>query len=160
MPTSPRRSTSCRSRATPSTTRPTGSCGCTAAAAAATSGKRSPMGFPRPTATSTSCATPWPSTPPTRRCRRRWPPAPSHSASSGPWPAADVRSLEPGGLGETGLVEDLDVPVADPYQPLGFEAFEHPVDAAAPAADELGEAPLAEVDDSLIGPADEDRGNS
>ena len=39
-PTSPRRSTSCRSRATPSTTRPTASCACTAAAPAATSGRR------------------------------------------------------------------------------------------------------------------------
>ena len=38
--TSPRRSTSCRSRATPSTIRPTASCACIAAAPAATSGRR------------------------------------------------------------------------------------------------------------------------
>ena len=61
-PTSPTRSTSCRSRATRSTIRPRASCASIAAAAAATSGSRSPTACRKATATSTCCATPWPST--------------------------------------------------------------------------------------------------
>ena len=54
MRTSRRPSTSSRSRATPSTFRPTASCACTAAARAATSGRRSPKACRSRTATSTS----------------------------------------------------------------------------------------------------------
>src|SRR5205085_12574302 len=58
------------------------------------------------------------------------------------------RSLKPGGLGEGGLVEDLDLPVAQLYQPLSLEALEDPVDAGPAGADEFGEAGLAEVHDA------------
>ena len=50
-----------RSRATRSTFRPRASCASTAAAPAATNGSRSPRACRRATATSTCCATPWPS---------------------------------------------------------------------------------------------------
>ncbi len=60
-PTSRKRSTSCRSRATRSIIRPTASCASTAAARAATSGNRSPRACRKATATSTCCATRWPS---------------------------------------------------------------------------------------------------
>ena len=60
--TSRRPSTSCRSRATRSTIRPTGNCVSTAAARAETSGKRSRTVCRNATATSTCCATRWPST--------------------------------------------------------------------------------------------------
>ena len=79
--TSRRPSTSSRSRATRSTIRSRGSCASTAAARAETSGSRSPKACRKATATSTCCATRWPSTrsiraasisaPPAGRCTRR-----------------------------------------------------------------------------------------
>src|SRR5438132_1578448 len=55
-------STSSPSRATPSITCPTGSCACTAAGRVGTSGRHSPRACRSATATSTCCATRWPST--------------------------------------------------------------------------------------------------
>ena len=86
------RSTSSRSRATPSTSRPRASCASTAAGPAATSGRRSRTACRRATATSTCCATRWPSTrsiraactsaPPAGRCTRRPTPATAGRPSS------------------------------------------------------------------------------
>src|SRR5438477_568257 len=74
-------STSSRSRAIRSTIHPRESCACTAAARAGTSGRRSREASRNATATSTCCATRWPSTrsiraacisaPPGGRCTRR-----------------------------------------------------------------------------------------
>ena len=81
MRTSRTPSTSFRSRATPSTIRPRQSCAYTAAGPAETSGRCSPGACHKATATSTCCATRWPSTrwksagcisaPPAARCTGR-----------------------------------------------------------------------------------------
>ena len=75
-----------RSRATPSTIRPTASCACTGAAPAATSGRRSRTVCRSATATSTCCATPCPST---RSIRAACTSAPPADRSTSPANAGD-----------------------------------------------------------------------
>jgi len=47
----------------------------------------------------------------------------------------------------------------EPHQPLGLEALQHPVDAGTAPPDELGQDALAQMDDTVVGPAEEDEGD-
>jgi hypothetical protein len=60
---------------------------------------------------------------------------------------------------KAGLVEDLDLSIAQPEQPLGFEAFQDLIDAGAPTTDEIGDDTLAEMNDTVLRLTDQNEGD-
>jgi len=85
---------------------------------------------------------------------------PVHQPAS-PYPRTGTRLdpgrlFEPGGLGQADLVDDFHPAVTHPHEAFGLEAFEHPVDTRTGMADQFGEAALAQVQDAVLSPADED----